>query len=355
MIQYQSTARYSSLSSSPPVAVRVLFALLFTLGPALPAAHGYDVKDRYSELVINEIMKDPASVSDTHGEYVEIYNPNRFDVDLNLWAIRDNGSDYHLLESPDPLIVEPFGYFVLARDSSSVENGGFTADYEYSSFTLSNSSDDVILVNPAGYTVDSVSYDSADFPGVSGRSLELRNEGFDNAMWFSWDSAVTPYGMGDSGTPGSRNSTWENYKEVTLDPECDSLDVIIGGSMQLGYWMASQTDEPIDVHVSGDIWLPDGSPHPNNPVFGPVGLWFEPGELKEKNLEMFVPLRVEPGEYTLVGHVQDGHGDDIDTAEVVIRVTAGEKVGEDRAQSRETPASDPGTITAAVFGKFEGE
>jgi hypothetical protein len=185
--------------------------------------------------------------------------------------------------------------------------------------------------------------------------MELRNEVFDNARWFSWFGAMTSYGMGDMGTPGSRNSTWEAYKEVTLDAEYDSINVQVGNTLQLGFWLASQSGDQTIAFLFGNVWLPNGNPFPNNPLFGPAGLRFDIGELKGKTLEMFVPQRIEPGEYTLIGHVQDEFGNDIDTKEVIIRIVAGDTFGGSYAQSREAVESKCRKTSTAKLNKFEGE
>ena len=48
-------------------------------------------------LVINEIMQNPSAVSDSNGEWFEIYNPTDAEVDINGWTIRDDGSNSHVI------------------------------------------------------------------------------------------------------------------------------------------------------------------------------------------------------------------------------------------------------------------
>ena len=47
------------------------------------------------ELEITEIMRNPAVVGDSVGEWIEIHNPTAADVDLDGWAIDDGASDFH--------------------------------------------------------------------------------------------------------------------------------------------------------------------------------------------------------------------------------------------------------------------
>jgi hypothetical protein len=284
--------------------------------------------DEYSltDLVINEIMKDPVSVSDSHGEYVELFNPNSFSVEINNWVIKDHGNDYHVIESTEPLVVEPFSCFVLARDSSFSTNGGFNADYQYSSFTLSNGSDEVILLDSSGYTVDGLEYDPVEFPDIAGSSMELRNPLFNNIYGYNWYGAEMPFGLGDFGTPGIQNSVWEVYKDMTLDVDVDSIGTQVGDTIQFDFYLTAQASEPVSTLLLADLWMPDGNPFPNNPLYGPLPLFFETEERWEKIFRMSVPSRAELGVYRLVGYLLDEGGDEIDTEDVVIRVVSEEMI-----------------------------
>ncbi len=326
---------FTSSTLSPGFAGRWIFSttltlLTFALTPPLMWGNvdGYPL----AGLVINEIMKDPVSVSDSHGEYVELFNPNSYGVEINNWVIKDRGNDYHVIESPEPLVVEPFSCFVLARDSSSATNGGFNADYQYSSFTLSNGSDEVILLNSSGHTVDGLAYDTDEFPDIAGSSMELRNPLFNNIFGYNWYGAVTPYGLGDLGTPGTQNSVWEVYKDMTLDIDVDSIVTQIGDTIQFDFYLTAQASGPVSALLFADLWMPDGDPFPNNPLYGPLPLFFDTGERWEKTFHMNVPSRAELGEYRFIGYLVDEGGEEIDSEDVVIRVVSEEmiKPGEGR-------------------------
>lgn len=148
------------------------------------------------EITITEVMANPAAVNDTQGEWFEIYNHSGNALDLSGLVIRDNGSNQHTIT--DSISVAADSYFVFGRNGDSDSNGGYVADYVYSSFTLSNSSDAIILEYD-NVSVASLIYDGGDF-GLAGISTELTGTGF----------SATPqefiYGDGDSGTPGSAGS-----------------------------------------------------------------------------------------------------------------------------------------------------
>jgi len=156
-------------------------------------------------IVINEIMKDPAAVSDTNGEWFEVYNTSTSSVDLLGCIIKDNGTNTHTISSS--LVVPPLGYAVLARNASSTLNGGFNPDYAYSNFQLGNDSDEIILTCDNAI-IDMVAYDNgATFPDPTGKSMILNNPANDNNIGGNWCVSSSSYGNGDLGTPGQANDS----------------------------------------------------------------------------------------------------------------------------------------------------
>ncbi len=166
-------------------------------------------------IVINEIMQNPSAVSDDKGEWFELYNNDTQTVDINGWIIKDDGSDYHVIDNGGPLTIDPGDYLVLGINDTTAVNGGVPVDYMYDHFILSNSSDEVVLVYSDGVTeVDRVNYDNgATFPDPNGKSMELKNPNYDNNVGANWDVSSSPYGDGDLGTPGAQNSDFVNAIE----------------------------------------------------------------------------------------------------------------------------------------------
>lgn len=149
------------------------------------------------DLVITELMANPASVSDTTGEWFEIYNRSGMTLDLEGLVIRDNGSNNHTVSGSLQMLAD--SYLVFGRSADSAVNGGYVANYAYTNFTLGNSSDDIVL-EFGGIIIDSLSYAGDSNFGVAGVSTELTSLGF----------LATPagfvYGDGDIGTPGFAGS-----------------------------------------------------------------------------------------------------------------------------------------------------
>jgi endonuclease/exonuclease/phosphatase family metal-dependent hydrolase len=167
-----------------------------------------------NNIVITEVMVNPAAVSDSYGEWFEIYNNDTIAIDLAGWRIADSEDDLHELQTVSiEFYIIPGDYLVLGRNADSAENGGYNADYEYWGFQLSNSSDEIFLIDDEGRIVDEIEYTSS-FPFSSGASMYLRNVEFDNAVDTSWAMSETPFGDGDYGTPGR---AWDDTTSAGID------------------------------------------------------------------------------------------------------------------------------------------
>jgi len=159
-------------------------------------------------VVINEIMQDPVAVSDTKGEWIELFNAGDHAANINGWIIIDEGSDHHVIDNGGQLSIPARGYLVLGKNAVQAENGGVSVQYQYKSVTLGNTADKIILLNADSAEVDRVEYDGGEsFPDPSGASMELNDPALDNNIGANWHTASTPFGAGDMGTPGAPNST----------------------------------------------------------------------------------------------------------------------------------------------------
>jgi predicted extracellular nuclease len=156
--------------------------------------------------VINEILQNPSIVFDSNGEWFEVFNPTGSAVDIDGWTIKDDDFDSHVINNGGPLVVPASGFLVLGRNADSGTNGGVTVDYQYSDFFLGNSGDEVILLDTSLAEVDRVEYDGGpSFPDPNGASMSLEDSALDNNVGANWCEASTPFGAGDSGTPGGGN------------------------------------------------------------------------------------------------------------------------------------------------------
>ncbi len=181
-----------------------ILLILFVSTPVAQAA-------LISDLLITEVMANPSEVTDSKGEWFELFNPMTESVDLNQIYIRDDGRNIHQIDHGDPLLILPNQYFVLGRNMNSSTNGGFTADYVYSSFTLGNNDDEIVFSNDADGRDELLRLDYNSKFVSAGRTRELKIEGN-----YQLTSLKKTYGLGDIGTPGYSSSAPSSIATIPL-------------------------------------------------------------------------------------------------------------------------------------------
>ncbi len=123
------------------------------------------------DLLITEVMANPTAVSDTNGEWFEIFNQSSNSIDLNRLTISDDGSNTHQINSSNSLLIAPGAYFVFGHNGDSISNGGYLADYVYNNFSLGNTTDQIVL-SDNGNEIARLNYTGLPF-GSAGASAEL--------------------------------------------------------------------------------------------------------------------------------------------------------------------------------------
>lgn len=150
-----------------------------------------------SDVVITEFMADPNTLSDTAGEWFELYNPTSTTWDLEGCVLEDLGIDAHTINAP--VVIGPMAHATLARSASP----GFGPDYVYGgTFPLANGGDEII-VTCGGIEIAQIVYSSTT-PGVSKSLLRSKMDEVANDDDASWCSSQASYN-GDTGTPGAPN------------------------------------------------------------------------------------------------------------------------------------------------------
>ncbi len=156
--------------------------------------------DPYSPLLISEVLYDPSpGGTDTISEFIEIYNASPINIDLSGYKVGDEetiGGGEGMERFPGGTIP-PGGVIVLAYNADSFVNTyGFLPDYaiqaggqtvsttsDYDtwatgSIALSNSGDEVILLDGANTAIDVVEYadSTPEWPGLANTDFGV-NEG----------------------------------------------------------------------------------------------------------------------------------------------------------------------------------
>jgi hypothetical protein len=158
-------------------------------------------------VIINEILFNPLP---DHGEWIELYNPGEGPVSLSGWRFADSrgiaDTSRHMVLPQTPIWIDPFGYAILAEDSTiyefdipegtPIEVGG--NDWP----SLNNSGDSLMLYDLSFQPIDSVFYQGAWSHAGNGVSLERISPTHASNDPLNWSDCVAR----DHATPGKENS-----------------------------------------------------------------------------------------------------------------------------------------------------
>jgi hypothetical protein len=158
------------------------------------------------DLVVTEIMINPAAVPDKDGEWVEVRNVTGGTISLNGLEIRDEGSDGFTVDTE--IHVGPGKHVVFGARPEMALNGGVSVDVVWKDFQLANDEDEVVL-RYQGVVLDRVAWGTG-WTIPEGASLSLapnRHRPEENNDPADWCPATLPIldPQGDLGTPGVVN------------------------------------------------------------------------------------------------------------------------------------------------------
>ena len=209
------------------------------------------------DLVITEVMPNPAAVSDTLGEWFEV-QVNR-DVDLNGLALDRAGDSMaaNVLTAERCLRVTAGSLVVFARSVDAGINGGLPRVDGTFKFTLvsgSASAPGDLALRVGDTLIDAFAWTSS----RSGKALQVDPDAanaVDNDDEASWCDATQSYGDGDLGTPGAPNA------------QC-------GAVAPPGTCLDGATPRPVVTPEVGDLVITEVMPNPEA-VSDTTGEWFE--------------------------------------------------------------------------------
>jgi hypothetical protein len=161
----------------------ILVLFLFSFFPFLLQATDLQ------KIVINELLPSPSG-PDAEEEWIEIFNPNDFEVDISGWKLQDTVGKTKTYIFSEGTKITAKGFLVLRRPITKI--------------TLNNDGDGLKLINLDSETIDEVSYEKA----KEGKSFAKTESG-----WV-WIETLTP------GTPNIIPSPIsEPKKENAAPPE----------------------------------------------------------------------------------------------------------------------------------------
>lgn len=127
-----------------------------------------------SGIFINEFLPSPEG-PDADEEFIELYNSNSVSINLSGWIIEDTQGSTKSYTLPDGTNMSGYGFLLFYRSASKI--------------VLNNDGEGLILKNPSGSIVDSVSYEGN---APQGQSYAKKFDG-------AWEWTLAP-------TPGQENS-----------------------------------------------------------------------------------------------------------------------------------------------------
>jgi len=213
-------------------------------------------------VVINELMINPAAVSDAAGEYVELYNSGSAPVDVQGWTLRDDDTNAYTIPGGAAVAIQPGGFLVIAAQSDPGLNGGFIPDLVWTNFNLANSGDEVVLVDGSSVEQDRLVYTGSPFTDSVGESVERVSPQLPTSDHLSWAAARSSFGLGDRGTPGALNTLQARRYVltgtlVTMDGTLPEVEQVYPGA----------------IYVQGNrilALIPEGDPLPPEAAGAPV-------------------------------------------------------------------------------------
>jgi hypothetical protein len=162
-----------------------------------------------NDLIITEYLADPIGVSDSLGEYFEIYNTTSADIDLTGLAVRDDGSNAFTVSGA----TIGAGAFAIFSSSDGMSLG-LVPDYVYGgSMSLTNTDDEIGLFRPDDTLISKITYTDGDFFG-DGIAHELASLSLATSTLLIGPSSGTDFiaaidglPLGNFGSPGYAGGT----------------------------------------------------------------------------------------------------------------------------------------------------
>lgn len=176
-----------------------------------------DVAPRPSagEIIITELMIQPAAVADFFGEWVEVHNVTGATLNLDGCVFRDAGIDHHVVNGADGgLLIGAGARLVFGKSTAIASNGGVAVDHAWGqAVALGNQADELVLAC-GDDVVDRVDWGAGSgagvpilgAPGVAAQLSSVTLDAGENDLGQNWCHATAPYGAGDVGTPGDNNA-----------------------------------------------------------------------------------------------------------------------------------------------------
>lgn len=179
------------------------------------------------DIVFNEIMADPSpTVGLPDYEYLELFNRSSNSINLNGWSLTIGSSEKVF----SPVVIDSGGYLIVASDEAEALLGSYGPFYGFSSFSLTNSGQSLLLYDDMGMPISEIEYDDSWYNDPNkedgGWSLEQINPDNICSGGENWTASTDVRG----GSPGEQNAA---DSQTVFHPELAHFSMIDVQTLQL--------------------------------------------------------------------------------------------------------------------------
>lgn len=227
------------------------------------------------DIVIHEIMADPdPAVGLPNHEYVELYNRTPFNIDMSGWKFY-YGSSERIIEN---LTISAHGYALLAKSDAQPALASYGNFFGFSSFSISNAGQLLVLKNPDNQIIHSISFTDAWYANTykkdGGWSLEMIDPTNPCAEEVNWKASTDASG----GSPGKINSVAASKPDL-FAPEIWYISLIDEFSLKV--FFTESLDSAYLLHPTAFLINPGNKTpvytRPAAPDYKSVSLFFTQG------------------------------------------------------------------------------
>jgi len=160
------------------------------------------------QVLITEIMVNPAAAPGPAGQWLELYNAGDTSLKMKGWTLHDDAGGSCPLALGGETDFAPQTFLVVGFEADPGQNGGLEPDLVVEGVCL-DSAVLYLYVELASLEIDRVDWSSDEgWPAVAGASMSLnpdKQNFMANDLAVNWCPGQDGYGEGDLGSPGQAN------------------------------------------------------------------------------------------------------------------------------------------------------
>ena len=223
-----------------------------------------------AHLSINEIMYNP-ECSDSYNEWIELYNPTNYSINLSGWSITDNYEEDSIEPDFDhgngSLMIPPSGYAIITDHGTKAYENFTIPDNVIPLYVddkgigngLGNHGDKLVLKNSFNETVDSVEW-IVDYSDVPGNPAEQVSENLTLSRYKTGSDSKNCFYEGTP-TPGMGNIILKkgeielNVRQTSFLIKRNETEKLVLNIKNIGDFSDKATIETRDISFGWQVYL----------------------------------------------------------------------------------------------------